>query len=376
LSAPTLVYVGNRPVITVRLSCAAAAPVRVSLRSSSTYLPVPATVTVGAGHDRASVSLRPKADSAGQYQATLTARLRTQSLNRTIMVDPGLAVFEIPPCSEPNCVNPDVLFTGVLPAGGATVALTSDNPAVTVPASYTFPAGSVGGEVTGVTVQTVAQNTAIKLSATFGGRTLAATVVLIPSFDNDSDDSVTLNPPRTGPLYGQEFGLQYSASLSNPAPASGETMTFTAGDPSVELQSNTWYVTPGTVDGYLDINTANVTSPVHTAIKVTVGSINASIPVTIEPGLASITNVPATIKGGDSFTATVNLAGPVDTATTVDLQSTWGILTVPSTVVIPAGQSSVSFTATTVPVTSNSDVTIYAYLGTSSINSTTVTVTP
>jgi hypothetical protein len=115
---------------------------------------------------------------------------------------------------------------------------------------------------------------------------------------------------------------------------------------------------------------------VHTAIKVTVGSINASIPVTIEPGLASITNVPATIKGGDSFTATVNLAGPVDTATTVGLQSTWGILTVPSTVVIPAGQSSVSFTATTVPVTSNSDVTIYAYLGTSSINSTTVTVTP
>ncbi len=42
LAGPALVYVGNRPVLTIRLSCAVAAPVRVSLSSSTSDLPVPA----------------------------------------------------------------------------------------------------------------------------------------------------------------------------------------------------------------------------------------------------------------------------------------------------------------------------------------------
>ena len=97
---------------------------------------------------------------------------------------------------------------------------------------------------------------------------------------------------------------------------------------------------------------------------------------TVEPGLASFTNVPATVEGGQPFTATINLAGPVDTATTVSLQSTAGILNVPGTVTIPAGQSSASFQATTVTVTADSTVNIYAYLGSTSLPSAAITVTP
>ncbi len=51
----------------------------------------------------------------------MTAKLGTTSKAKTITVDPGLASFTIPPCSEPNCVAPDVLFTGTIPAGGYTV---------------------------------------------------------------------------------------------------------------------------------------------------------------------------------------------------------------------------------------------------------------
>jgi hypothetical protein len=374
-SAPALVYVGGSPVATVRLSCAPTSPIRISLASSNADLRIPASVTIGRFYDTATVPLTPKADPEGQYTSTLTARFGSTSRTAPVTVDPGLSLFEIPPASEPNTVTPDVLFTGVIPAGGLTVQLASDNPAVTVPATFTFPAGSLGGEFPGVTVQSVTKNTTVKLSATFGGRTLSATTVLIPPFD--SSDSLTLsNENGPGAIYGQEFDLEYVVLLSNPAPASGETVIFSTPSPSLELESTSGFISPGFVDGFVDIDTANVTSAVHTEIKATVDGVKASLPVTIEPGLASITNVPATITGGDSFTATVNLAGPVDVATTVGLQSDSGILTAPSDVVIPAGQSSANFSVTTVPVDSDSDGSITASLGSNRIFSSTVTLTP
>ncbi len=375
VAAPGLVYVGNQVAVTLRLSCAAATPVRVSLASSSSYLPVPRDVTVGRYYATTAVLISPKADEAGQYLATITARLGTRSLARNVTVDPGLSTFQIPPCSEPNCVAPDVLFTGVIPAGGFTVKLASDNPAVTVPSSYTFQAGSLGGDFPGVTVKTVSKNTKVTLSATFGGRTLTASTVLLPPWT--TSDSLTLSAENgPGPIYGQEYDLEYIVLLSNPAPASGETVTFSATDPSIELQSTSTYIAPGDDDGYVDINTADITAPVHATLKATVDGVAASLAVTIEPGLASITNVPATVVGGQGFTATVNLAGDVDTPTTVALQSTDGVLTVPVTVTIAAGQSSANFPVTTVSVATDVSVTIYAYLGTSNINSSAVTVTP
>jgi hypothetical protein len=373
-SLASLGYVGQHPQLTVRLSCAAATPVRVSLSSSNSLLPVPATVTVGRYYQTAVVSLAPEADEAGQYSASVTAKLRTKSLAKTITVDPGLASFTIPPCSEPNCVAPDVLFTGDIPAGGYTVQLASDSPAITVPSSATFQAGSLGGGFPGLTVNPVTVNTTVTLSATFEGRTLTATTVLLAPWT--TSDSLSLTAEQTGPDYGQEFDLEYVALLSNPAPASGETVTFSSPSASLELQNTTWPIPPGDDDAYVDVNTANVTSPVHTTLVATVDGVSTSLPVTIEPGLASFTDVPATVEGGQSFTATVDLAGPVDTATTVGLQSTVGILSVPSTVVIPAGQSSASFQATTVDVTGDTTLNINASLGSTTLSSPTVTVTP
>jgi hypothetical protein len=166
------------------------------------------------------------------------------------------------------------------------------------------------------------------------------------------------------------------ALLSNPAPASGETVTFSSPSADLELQNTTWSIAPGDDDAYVDVNTANVTSAVHTTLVATVDGVSTSLPVTIEPGLASFTDVPATIVGGQSFTGTINLAGPVDTATTVSLQSTDGILDVPDIVTIPAGQSSASFQATTLAVTSDTTVNIYANLGSTNLPSSTITVTP
>jgi hypothetical protein len=377
MSAPSLVYVGDRPSVTIRLSCASTVPIRLALKSSNPDLPVPAKVAVGSYYDMVRLTLVPKASLEGQYKATITASYGSKSLTRTITADPGLASVQIPPTGgDPDAVDFFILFTGPVPAGGLTVKLASDSPAVTLPATYTFTqVGSLGGDFPGITVNQVTKNTPVKLSATLGSRTLSASIVLLPPFD--SSDTATLTAENgPGPIYGQESFLQYNVTLSNPAPATGETVTFSASDPSIELETTSTFISPGFTDGSIDIDTADVTSPVHAEIDATVDGVTASLPVTVEPGLDTITGVPATIVGGQQFTGTVSLAGPVDTATTVSLQSTWGILTVPGLVTIPAGQSSVNFTATSVPVTSDSDVQIVASLGTSTIYSSVVDLTP
>jgi hypothetical protein len=376
-SLPGLVYVGDRPTAVLRLSCAPAAPIRLSLTSSNSDLPVPAKVIAGRYYNTVTVDLAPKADQAGQYTARLTARLGSRSLTRGITVDPGLALFQIPPeGGVPDAVDLNILFTGGLPAGGLTVKLASDSPAVSVPASYAFTQqGSLGGGVAGVTVQPVTRNTPVRISVTLGSRTLSATITLLPPFD--SSDSASLTPESgAGPIYGQEFDLEYLVTLSNPAPDSGEMVTFSSPSSSVELQSTSDFITGGFTDGFVDVNTANVTGAVHTEIDATVDGVSASLAVVIEPGLASFTGLPATITGGDSFTATINLAGPVDTATTVALQPTAGILTVPGTVVIQPGHSSANFLASTVPVTADTGVQIVAMLGNNPLESDAVTVTP
>ncbi|HEY5397696.1 MAG TPA: hypothetical protein VIL16_20105 [Trebonia sp.] len=379
-SLATLAYVGNRPTLTVGLSCAAAAPVRITLKSSDSFLPVPAAVTVGKYYASAAVALTPKADEEGRFTATITITSGKTVMRKTITVDPGISNVAIDPnIGYPDQINLVVLTAGIVPAGGLTVKLSSNSPAVTVPATFVVPAPSVGSEVLGVVVNQVSKNTTVTISATLGGVTKSASYVLVPPWTNRG--SVTIGPENgPGPLYGLENYVDYYLSLSDPAPASGLTADVTLGDPDALQFFVPPPVTfaPGQESTDFEVDVANVTAPVHTTISVTVDGVTTQTPVTIEPGLASF-SLPATLSTGTTGatgTGTITLAGPVDTATTVDLQSTWGILTVPLSVTIPAGGSSATFPISVVPVTSDSPVSIVAMLGTSTLQSDNIDVTP
>jgi hypothetical protein len=359
-----LAYVGDHPVATISLSCAPLTPIRLKLTSSNANVPVPATVTVGRFYDYAKVPLAPKANEAGQYTATITAGYGGKSLSRTLTVDPGLSSVAISPVIDfPDQFSFEVFTTGIVPAGGETVTLKSSDPAVTVPATYTVPASSVGAEVTGITINQVTKDTKVTLSATLGSVTKSASYVLVPPFDGDSDDTVTIaNQNGPGPVYGANPSNPYQVVLGNPAPDSGETFTVVSGNTALVVDGNPQGISAGGEIAIFNVETANVTAPVHTTLSVTVGGLHASVPVTIEPTLSSFTNFPASVTGGSSFTMTLNMMGPVDTPTVVDLQSTSGIATVPLSVTVPRGQSSVSFTVTTSSVTSPDQVSIVAFI--------------
>lgn len=387
VSLPSLAYVGDHVVLRVKLTCTPARGVRISLASTDApaaapVIPVPATVTIGAYYRTVNIVLAPKAYRPGQYKSTVTVRYGGRNLSRTITVDPGLSEFVNSPDScSPNSVNLSIFFTGEVPSSGLTVKLKSDNAAVTVPATVAFTQpGSLGGGFAGVTVKSVSENTRVTLAATLGSRTLTFSIVLLRTWH--SGDKITLIPsPGPGPVYGPSLGYEYLVYLSNPAPASGLTGTATTDHPNdVQNLDNPVDVTPGCTNTVVSFDVPYETAPVHATVTVSIGGSTATTTVTIEPSLASVT-LPATIVGGQSGTGTVALAGAPDVPDTVYLQSTWGILTVPQSVTIPAGQTSVTFPITTVAVTSDSQVNVIASHIVSdqladSVTSNTIDVTP
>lgn len=387
LSLPGLAYVGDHVVLSMKLTCTTARAVRLSLSSAGApaaapVIAVPATVTIGAYYRAVNIVLSPKAYLPGQYKSAVSVRYGGKTLSRTITVDPGLSVFANSPDScSPDSVDLSILFTGDAPAGGLTVKLKSDNAAISVPSTVAFTQqGSLGGGVSGVIVKSVSKNTKVTLSATLGSRTLTMSILLLRSWR--SGDKITLVPfPGPGPFYGPSFGYEYLVYLSNPAPASGLAGTATTDHPNdVQDLTSQVDVLPGCTNTLISFDVPYESAPVHATVTVSMGGSTATTSLTIEPSLASVT-LPAAIVGGQSGTGTVTLAGAPDVAETVDLESTWGILTVPQIVTIPAGQTSVTFPITTVEVTSDSQVTVVASHDVSdqladSVTSNTTDVTP
>jgi hypothetical protein len=377
ISLPSLTYVGDHPALTLTLSCAAQEAVDVLLTSSNSNVPVPGKVKIAPGTGSTTVTLAPEADELGQYQSTITASYAGTTLTSTITVDPGLSLVQTTPVGgEPDFVSVNVLLTGQAPAGGLTLTISSSSSAVTMPASFTIQQYAIGVGFNALSQQDVTQDTPVTISVTLGDQTQSTSIVLLPPFT--SGDSITLVPETPGPLYGPSLGNGIVVNLSNPAAVNGNGLTasVTTSDPGdVQLDQSSVLFTPGSDQEIISFSVPFETSVVDATVTVTLDGVTASIPVTIEPSLDSFT-LPASIVGGQSATGTLSLAGPVDTPTTVSLQSTIGILSVPGTVTIPAGASSATFQITTVPVTSDEDASIVAFLGSTSIQSDNIDVTP
>ncbi|MGD0700835.1 MAG: hypothetical protein ABSA02_13220 [Trebonia sp.] len=365
IALPSLAIVGERPVLAVKLSCVPARAVRVSLKSTDVNLPVPATMTVGAYYAAASLALTPRAYLPGQYKSSVSVHDGTKTLAKTITVDPGLAKFSAP-ATIPGLGFMQVTLTGKAPAAGTVITFKSSSAAVVMPATLTMPAGTDQEVFDPTSVGKVSANTVVTLSATLGGRTLTSTTEVLGPWA--PGDPVTVSPDPVSPIYGATADDQFTVQLGNPAPAGNVDVQLSADSPAVEVYPRTAIIQQGAMTPTLpfDIGIGSVTSPVHATLTFTLstmeGDVAVPVAVTFEPGLAAVT-VPPAITGGDSATGTITLAGPVDVASTVSLQSSSGSLTVPPSVVIQPGQSSVTFPISTQAGASAQQVTIQAFLG-------------
>jgi len=357
---PGTVIGGNNSTGTVTLNGPApSAGIVVNLSSSSSYASVPTTVTVLSGATSANFSVTTQGVSA-TITASITATNNGFSGVVSLTITPAsLSSITFSPSSVVggNSGQGIVTLNGKAPSGGIAVSLASSNvpKGVSFPASVTIPAGSSSAAFQ-VTTKAVKSAESLTLNASFGGKTASATLAIQPA----TLQSVSVKPASF-------FGGQSALGTV--------TMTGNVATPlTIKLSSSSSIVmVPSSVTISANENFANfaviskgVTSTQTVTVTAEVGSQSMTCQVTVKPAyLSNITLTPSSVPGGMESIGTVYLVGvaPIG-GFTVNLGSSAGCASVPSSVKIPAGKSLASFTIKTAPVTSTQNSTISARLGT------------
>lgn len=130
---------------TVELSTIALEDTRVNLTSNSTFLTVPASVTIPKGFRRATFVLKP-GSLPQTLNITVTARFDIQTVNQIVQVRPWIKLFEIVPSEAEggwDTVHGHILLNAPAPNEGLSpVNASSSNPdLVRVQSSYSIPTG-------------------------------------------------------------------------------------------------------------------------------------------------------------------------------------------------------------------------------------------
>jgi hypothetical protein len=244
-----------------------------------------------------------------------------------------------------------VQLTAAVPAGGATINLSSSNP-VPVPATIAMP-GNAAWMQFQVQAGQVTAPTPVTLTATLNSASASAQFTLQPP----SLKSLTISP-STISGGAQPQGI---VMLNGQAPAGGAVVSLSSNSPSVSPPASVT-VAPGSFSASFPISTSSVTA--NTAATVTAiyngASSQAQVTLTPQQPPSSLTLSPTstTGTGGSSF-ATVTIASPSSTDQVLQVASSNpSIASVPNGVTIPAGSTSGGFNIFTTSVSVQTVVTI------------------
>ncbi len=259
-----------------------------------------------------------------------------------------------------------VTLSAAAPAGGVTVNLSSNNTALSMPATVTVPAGSFGAFFT-VTATAVTSTETANVIATSGGiskifavQLEVAAPALSVSTTSLAFGDVNLNTPATQSVTLTSSGT--SAVTINSATLTGTGFTMTGAtfpvtlNPgrSVTLQVQFDPTSAGAATGEITV-TSNATT--NGTVVISLSGTGQSTTGTLS-GL-SCTN--ATITGATTDSCTVSLSAAAPTGgLAVALSSSNSAATVPASVTVPAGSLSAGFTATVTAVTSTQTATLTA----------------
>lgn len=247
-----------------------------------------------------------------------------------------------------------VTLMSAAPSGGALVFLTSANTSVaTVPATVTVPAGATSVTFT-VTTYPVTSTIPVAISMTRGvtkSVTLKVQPVALSSF--------TLTPSTVA----GGKSVTGKVTLNGPAPSGGRVITLTNANGAASVPGSVT-VPGGASSVSFTITTTAVTSSVSGTVTASYNSVNKSVNLTVRPiTLKSLTITPASTTGGNSVMGKITLEAPAAPgAITVTLSSSNPAAANPTlaSINIPAGQTTVTFTIATSPVSGSTPVTITA----------------
>ncbi|HZT42188.1 MAG TPA: hypothetical protein VFA07_08360 [Chthonomonadaceae bacterium] len=149
--------------------------------------------------------------------------------------------------------------------------------------------------------------------------------------------------------------------LTAAAPGGGAIVNLASSNTTVAAVPQTVTVAAGATSATFPITTTYVSTP--TTVTLTAArAVTKSLTLTVQPiSLSKLTLTPSTVTGSNSVIGKVGLNGPAPLGgIVVSLSNTNPAATVPSSVTVKAGASSVSFTIKTVAVTTSTTGTVTA----------------
>ncbi len=336
VTLPAGVSVGlgqSAPFPVTLTSGAGAGGLTVTLTGDSKVSISPSTVFIAAGST--TPATQPQVTGIGLGTGTIGASAPNSSpASQTVQVTGSISFAGGIGVTPGGSGNLTLTLSGPAPAGGFAVNLSSSNPGVvTVAPTVTIPAGSTNAQVA---VTGVATGSATITASGSGVANATATVSVNPG-------SITL-PANTTLALGQS--TTFAVTLSAPV-TSAVTISLTSGDTTRLTVPATVVIPQG--------STTPVTQPQITAIGAGLTSVSASATgygSTTQPVLVSAAmsfSGPLSIPAGSSGNLTLNLTTGQAPAGGLAINLSSGnttFATVPSSVNIPAGATTV-----TVPVT-------------------------
>ena len=346
--APTSVYASKAAVATIKLSVAApAGGVTVMLSSDNPAVTIAPSVKFNAGATTINVPVQTGAVAA-DTSVVITASIGGSEAYGTLTV---LVPFPKTLTIAPNVITGGNNAVGTItlqsnaPAGGQVVTLTSMHPDVTVPASVTVPAGALTATFS-VSTKIAARDYSAAIDAEADGAGVGTTVLV----KRVTPKSVTFAPSS---IVGGNTSVG-TVTLNVAAPTGGATVMLKSTSTFVTVPTSVT-VAEGQTTATFDIATSVTARTVLANVQATAAGVRVAGVLTVSGvNVTSITLAPNSVLGGTSTTGTVNLNTSAPTGgLTVQLYTTTGIAGVPTSVTVPAGQKTATFTVTTVPVSAN-----------------------
>jgi len=268
-----------------------------------------------------------------------------------------------------NSSTGTVTLSGPAPSGGAQVMLSSSNTAAaSVPSSVTVVAGATSASFP-VSTSAVAASTTVSISAIYSGVTRSTTLTVTPAPPPPPTlSSMTLSPTS---VTGGNSSTG-TVTLSGAAPSGGAQVALSSSNTAAARVPSSVTVAAGATSATFPIGTSAVAASTTITISAAYSGATRSVSLTVTPAppplptVSSLTLDPANVFGGQSSTGTVTLTGPAPAGgAQVFLSSNNGAASVPSSVIVPAGATSATFTVNTSFVLISTSATISAsYNGT------------
>jgi hypothetical protein len=295
---------------------------------------------------------------------TVTVSLGTASASFSLTVTPAATPAVASIATAPSVVasgdpvTVNVTLAATAPPGGVTVSLASDSAAAPLPTSVAVPAGSGQAQIP-ITAGAVTSTTVAHLTATMSGKTVTGQLEIDPA---RTLTNITIGPSTTD----GSKGATGSVTVSIPAADGNTTVSLQSSNPAVASVPASVGFLYGQSSTTFPISTTAVTAATDVVISAAAGGVTMTATVTVGPtppppfDVQAISVAPSAVHGPGAATGTLTMttAAPAGGATvnlsTSDVKSA----TVPATIFVPAGSTSVNFPIRVIAQNGSTDVAI------------------